>query len=110
MQIMLAEARTMEKIHAAELGGEPVALPDVTVHGGTRRSSPPAKGGGRAAKAEKDDTEAIALERLNAEQKVDDMILDRQLRAGQFIGHSVTPAHGPRAASRGYTPAVSIGE
>jgi hypothetical protein len=42
-----------------------------------------AKGGGgrgRAAKAEKDDSEAIALERIGNEEKVDDQILDRRTK------------------------------
>jgi hypothetical protein len=85
VQIELRTAAAMKKIFAAELGeGGDVHLPDVTVKGGTRTYSPPAKkgGGGRAKKPkeETDDSEAIALERIGNEEKVDDLILDRRKR------------------------------
>jgi hypothetical protein len=81
VEIELRTAAALKNIFASELGeGEgAVTLPDVNV-GGTRSYSPPAKGGGRAAKpkAETDDSEAIALERLSNEEKVDNLILDRR--------------------------------
>jgi len=87
VQIELQTARALEKIFG---GGADTALPDVniTAAGGTRRYSPPAKGRGRgrAAKEEKDDSQAIALERLNAEEKVDDQILERRAKLIEATG------------------------
>jgi hypothetical protein len=86
IQIELRTAAALKNIYASALGegGGEVTLPDVNV-GGHRSYSPPAKGGGgrgRAAKpkAETDDSEAINLERIGNEQKVDDLILDRRTK------------------------------
>jgi hypothetical protein len=45
---------------------------------GTERAGGSKGGRGRAGKAETDDSEAIALERIGNEEKVDDLILDRR--------------------------------
>ena len=82
---MFADYQTkVAKINGGEGGGaHHITLPDVNIKGGTRTYSPPAKGGGgrgRAAKPEKDDTEARELERLNNEEKIDGLIEDRRTK------------------------------
>jgi hypothetical protein len=81
LQIELRTAAAMKNIFAAELGEGAATLPDVNVTAGGRSYSPPAKGGHtKKAKEEKDDSQAIALERLNNEEKVDNAILDRRTK------------------------------
>jgi hypothetical protein len=75
---------TTTGLSAAEAGGVEVPLPPVEVTAkrpvGTETAGGHKGGRGRAAKAETDDSEAIALERLANEQKVDDQILDRRTK------------------------------
>jgi hypothetical protein len=78
--------RNQKNIYASALGkggGSTITLPDVNV-GGHRSYTPAAKGGGRGRaatpKAETDDSEAINLERIGNEEKVDDLIADRRTK------------------------------